>query len=216
LINGTVAGVRETSGVPGRPIPEARIAELRLAAEPAAWERVGFSVVDGSFAVGSVPISFGAETGWTVTGLPAAELDGLPTRIVYSFAAPEPAEHPIGATRIDHVVVLTPTLERTTAAFERAGIRCRRVREDGGPTGGMRQAFFRLGEVIVEAVEVPGEPGDPARFWGVTFAVADLDAAAERLGDLCAPIRDAVQPGRRIAPLKREAGLGLPVALISD
>jgi len=216
LVRGTVTALRETSRVPGRPIPEARIAELRLAAEPAAWERAGFAVVDGSFAVGSVPIGFGVETGWTVTGLPAAELDGLPTQIVYSFAAPESAEHPVGAIRIDHVVVLTPALERTIAAFERAGIRCRRVREDGGPAGDMRQAFFRLGEVIVEAVEVPGEPDDPARFWGVTFAVADLDRAAADLGDLCAPIRDAVQPGRRIAPLRREAGLGLPVALISD
>ena len=77
-------------------------------------------------------------------------------------------------------------------------------------------AFFRLGEVIVEAVEVPGELDEPARFWGVTFAVADLDAAVERLGELSATIRDAVQPGRRIAPLRKEAGLGLPVALISD
>ena len=205
--------------MPGRPIPTATIAELRLAADPGAWERAGFAVDGGTFAVGSVPIRLGAETGWTVTGLPAAELDGLPTRIVYSFAAPEPREHPIGAIRIDHIVVLTPVLARTSAAFERAGIRCRRVIEEGGPSGDLRQAFFRLGEVILEVVEAPGgqvEASDPARFWGVTFAVADIDRAAEHLGDLCAPVRDAVQPGRRIAPLRREAGLGLPVALISD
>jgi hypothetical protein len=28
-------------------------------------------------------------------------------------------------------------------------------------------------------------------------------------------VKDAVQPGRRIATVRREAGLGLPVALIS-
>ncbi len=192
--------------MPGRPIPEARIAELRLAADPAAWERAGFAVDDGAFTVGSVPIRLGAETGWTLTGLPAPELDGLPTQIVFSSAEPEAGEHPIGATRIDHLVVLTPALERTTAAFERAGIRCRRVREDGGPTGDMRQAFFRFGEVSVEAVEAPGDQlgsADPARFWGLTFAVTDLDRAAAQLGGLCGSIRDAVQPGRRIAPLKR-------------
>jgi hypothetical protein len=59
------------------------------------------------------------------------------------------------------------------------------------------------------------EPG-PARFWGITFAVADLDAAAALLGDRLGSIRDAVQPGRRIATIRREAGVGLPVALISD
>lgn len=202
--------------MPGRPIPEARIAELRLSADSAAWERAGFAVQDERVVVGKVAIRLCDETAWTITGLPAAELDGLPTGIVFPFAEPDPGAHPIGATRIDHIVVFTPKLQRTSVAFERAGIRCRRVREDGGPSGDLRQAFFRLGEVIVEAVEVPGDADAPARFWGVTFAVDDLDAAVERLGDLSAPIRDAVQPGRRIAPLKREAGLGLPVALITD
>jgi hypothetical protein len=55
----------------------------------------------------------------------------------------------------------------------------------------------------------------PARFWGITFAVEDLDAAAGMLGDRLGSIRDAVQPGRRIATVRREAELGLPVALIS-
>lgn len=187
-----------------------------MAAEPAAWERAGFALAGDLLVVGSVSIRLGGEMGWTITGLPAAELDGLPTGIVYSFEEPEPGEHPIGATRIDHLVVLTPALERTKVAFERAGIRCRRVREDGGPSGDMRQAFFRLGEVIVEVVEVPDGADEPTRFWGVTFAVADLESAVAGLGDLCSPARDAVQPGRRIATLKREAGLGLPVALISD
>ncbi len=79
----------------------------------------------------------------------------------------------------------------------------------------LRQGFFRLGEVILEAVEhAKVEPG-PARFWGITFAVADLDAAAELLGEQLGSVRDAVQPGRRIATLRKQAGLGLPVALIS-
>ena len=117
---------------------------------------------------------------------------------------------------MDHLVVFTPDLERTTAALEEIGVERRRVREveaDGSP---LRQGFFRLGEVILEVVEhADVEPG-PARFWGITFAVADLDAAAELLGDRLGSIRDAVQPGRRIATVRSEAGLGLPVALISD
>ena len=55
----------------------------------------------------------------------------------------------------------------------------------------------------------------PARFWGITFTTADIDAAAELLGDKLGRVKDAVQPGRRIATVRTEAGLGLPVALIS-
>jgi hypothetical protein len=70
--------------------------------------------------------------------------------------------------------------------------------------------------VILEVVQHGGvEPG-PAKFWGITFAVADLDACAELLGDDLGSIRNAVQPGRRIATIRPSAGLGLPVALISD
>jgi hypothetical protein len=46
--------------------------------------------------------------------------------------------------------------------------------------------------------------------------VADLDACAALLGGRLGEVRDAVQPGRRIATIRREAGLGVPVALISD
>lgn len=194
-----------------------RITELRLAVDSDAWGRAGFAVADDDLVVGTVPIRLGRAWGWTLFGVAAGvDLDGLPTEIADADQRPEPGEHPLGASRIDHIVVLTPSLQRTVEAFERAGIRCRRVREDGGPSGDMRQAFFRLGEVIVEAVEAGGGAADRARFWGVTFAVVDLDAAVARLGSNCAPVRDAVQPGRRIAPLRREAGLGLPVALISD
>jgi hypothetical protein len=44
--------------------------------------------------------------------------------------------------------------------------------------------------------------------------VSDLDALAERFGDLLSEIRPAVQPGRRIAPLRSKAGLGPAVAFM--
>lgn len=92
-----------------------------------------------------------------------------------------------------------------------------------GPTaaGAERQAFFRLGGAILEVVEHP--PGTPAaedtdapsRFWGLAFLVSDLDASAAHLGALLGEPRDAIQPGRRIATVLREAGLGLPVAFLA-
>src|SRR5215212_6808294 len=107
--------------------------------------------------------------------------------------------HANGVTEIDHVVMLTPDLERSIAALEDQGIDLRRIREGETGMGTFRQAFFRLGRPVLEVVEA-----------------ADMDDAAPRLlGDKLGRVKDAVQPGRRIATVRKEAGLGLPVALIS-
>jgi hypothetical protein len=199
-----------------------------LAADPDAWTASGFAVEDGVVRAGTVRLRLtGRDPGpgivsWSLRDAAASDLDGLPTAI--SDAAPaEPGRHPNGTERIDHVVVVTPDLERTTRALEAAGIERRRVREV--PTGErtLRQGFFRLGEVILEVVDgmpldPPAEPapGAPAAFWGLVFVVADMDAAAEQLGERVGTPRDAVQSGKRIATVRREAGLGVPVALIGD
>ena len=49
----------------------------------------------------------------------------------------------------------------------------------------MRQAFFRMGEVVLEVVggAEPDPGGGPARFFGIAITVEDLDAAVERAGD---------------------------------
>ncbi len=193
-----------------------------VGADPRAWEAAGFAVIDASAMAGEVALGFtdgrgGGILGWTLAGIDDRELDGLPAASTEDrdpLAVGQPA-HLNGTVKIDHLVVFTPELERTTEAFEAAGIECRRVREVELDGGALRQGFFRLGEVILEVVEhAKVEPG-PARFWGITFAVEDLDACADLLGEKLGSIRDAVQPGRRIATVRKEAGLGLPVALIS-
>ena len=148
-------------------------------------------------------------------GLPDGDVDGLPT--LGSDAPPRepapPSAHPLAAAGVDHVVVATPDLERTFSALERAGLERRRVRE-AGPDA--RQGFYVVGDAVLEVVG-PREPdGDrPASFWGLVLVVEDLDAAAGRLGPLLGTPRDAVQEGRRIATVRREAGLGLAVALMT-
>jgi hypothetical protein len=194
-----------------------RIEQLTIGADPAAWGRVGFAVDGHGTSVGSVGLHFDAGegiVGWRLDRADVQEIDGLP--FAPAAAARTAADpHPNGVTQIDHVVVLTPDLERTTDAFERLGVERRRLRKVETDDGTLRQGFFRLGEVILEVVEHRRvEPG-PARFWGITFAVENLDACAELLGNRLGPIRDAVQPGRRIATVRPAAGLGLPVALIS-
>ena len=199
---------------------EARIAELRLRADPGAWAAAGFEVAGDRTTIGTVPVRFGEAHGWALAGPDSSDFDGLPTSLGEAPAQADAGsvEHPNGAVAIDHVVVFTPSLERTIQAFEANRVRCRRIREVGPPEQQLRQGFFRFGEVIAEVVEVPADQAGldgAARFWGLTITVADLDGIVADLGPLCGAPRDAVQPGRRIATIKREAGLGLPVALIT-
>jgi hypothetical protein len=192
------------------------IEQLAVGGDPAAWEHAGFAVESSAMRTGSVPISLAAGEGilgWRLTST-SAEVDGLPVAQSAEAGADE-ADHPNGVTQIDHLVIFTPDLERTTGAFEGIGVERRRVRELDTGGGLARQGFFRLGEVILEVVEHPRVEEGPARFWGITFAVADLDATAELLGDRLGSIHDAVQPGRRIATVRAGADLSLPVALIS-
>jgi hypothetical protein len=158
-------------------------------------------------------------TGWALSGLPGdvMSIDGLHTEVV-EREAPMHADHPLGASSLDHVVVLTPDLERTSAAIgEATGFELRRIREFGST----RQGFHRLGErgsgaLIVELVERPDIPAGPAAFWGIVLIVDDLDAAFELIGpDRISPPKDAVQPGRHIATVRADVGLGLPVALMT-
>jgi hypothetical protein len=197
------------------------LSEIRLAADPAAWAAAGFEVVDGGCSVGGVQLEFVAGEGgivdWGLTGVKAAGIDGLPTRLAADPpAAGEDGAHPNAVSGIDHVVVMTPRLERTIEAFEEAGVELRRIREGETGMGRYRQAFFRLGRPILEVVEAADmDDGAPPRHWGITFTTEDIDAAAALLGERLGGVKDAVQPGRRIATVRKEAGLGLPVALIT-
>jgi hypothetical protein len=200
------------------------IASFEIAAEPDAWRRLGFEVgEDGRLGLGDVELRLageGAGRGIVACGLrgaPAGPIDGLPTLDDPQKGARHLYVHPNTAFRVDHVVVLTPDAPRTFAALEAAGSELRRVRETTAPDGSAaQQGFFWAGKVIVE-VGGPAEPsGDsPARFWGLTLAVQDIDAAAQLLGDRLGRVKAAVQPGRRIATVRREAGAGLPLALIT-
>ena len=168
--------------------------------------------------------------GWTLAGVPdegLTDVDGLATTI----GDPPPArvaasrrwraEHPIGALRIDHLVVMTPDLDRTVRAVERTlGLPLRRTRDGSASGRPVRQAFFRMGEVILEVVGPPiptrPEPAAPAAFFGLAVTVASLDAAFELLGpELLSAPKPAVQPGRLIATVRSAAGLQVALALMT-
>jgi hypothetical protein len=164
------------------------------------WQRLGFAPASP---LGDVALSFGAaalELG--VEGLAADRPDGLP--VVATDAGPAGhGAHPNAAAAIDHVVALTGDMDRTLAALRDAGLELRRERR--APA---RQAFFKLRTLILEVVEAPGRA--PA-LWGLTVVVEDLGA----LGPLVGEPHDAVQPGRRIATVRREAGLPTALAFMT-
>ncbi len=201
--------------------------ELIVADTPAAWRACGFAVEGDACVVGETRIRLAPDdggkglTGWSLRGVRGEELDGLVTA---RSDRPPPAEQPLhsnGISALDHVVAISSDLDRTVAALCEAGLDLRRIREELTPAGAPRQAFFRLGEPILEVVQAPAEAiertgGDrPAFFWGLAFIAPDIDATVASLGDRVSEVRDAVQPGRRIATLRRSAGLSLPVALIT-
>ncbi len=203
----------------------ASIDELKVADEPGAWSALGFAVEGDVCVVGDVRIRLaGAGAGrglvaWSLRGFGGGALDGLPTSRSEEPPPGEPPAHPNGITILDHVVAFTPALDRTVAALQGAGLDLRRIREEPTPAGAPRQAFFRLGAGILEVVQQPGEmiedAGGPAFFWGLAFVAPDLEATAAALGEAAGEPRDAVQAGRRIATLRRAAGLSVPVALMS-
>ena len=211
--------------------------EFQVADPAHAWTQAGFSVgADAVCRVGGVRIRLvGHDTGaapavtsdtgkgiigWSLRGLPSDNVigcvDGVPTTRSDVLAS-APAEHPNGVFAIDHVVLLSPDLSRTVASMAAIGVDPRRERD--AELGGrpIRQIFFRFGEVIVEAVGSPEASGEgPSTLWGLTYVVADIDATSAFFGDRTAPVKDAVQPGRRITTLRhRELGMSVRTAMIS-
>lgn len=205
-------------------MPALTTIELGGPVEP--WVALGLTIVDDdrpTITIGSVTLRFdgSAPGGINAPGISALGIDDLAEPVVLdglSFGAVAAGErgpaHPCGASLIDHIVVMTSSLERTCGAVEAGlGAPLKRIRE---VAPGVRQGFHRLGEVILEVVETPQVTEPSAAFWGLVIVVDDLDGWAAELGaDATSPAKTAVQPGRRISNVRREFGLPLPVAFMS-
>ncbi len=204
----------------------ARIGELVIGGSRANWAQVGINFShEGVFAIGEVLLRIDEALppgmhSWALSNIDSTvvSIDGISTT---GNVANDRIEHndaqgfvltPLG---IDHVVVNTPDLERTSLALHEAtGAELKRIRDAGN---GVRQGFHRLGDVIIEIVSAPSMPPGNASLWGFVLNVADVHEVAAYLGpDVLSPPKPAVQKNRLIATFRGAVGLGVPVALMSD
>jgi catechol 2,3-dioxygenase-like lactoylglutathione lyase family enzyme len=125
------------------------------------------------------------------------ELEGQRPRSKTTVAAP--------VTGLDHIVVSTEDPERAAALYgARLGLDMAldRTHHDWG-----QLMFFRCGDLIVEVVRRPVAGGDAThdKLWGLSWRVADIDAARARLmagGVEVSEVRHGRKPGTRVMSVR--------------
>ena len=200
-------------------MPELRT--LLVGDNPQGWEAAGFQVVNNTTTIGTINLRFvGGDkpgvTGMVFTDLTDGSIDGLVATATAAGPA-EPIEHPNRVSRMDHVVVMTPDIERTISALEAAGFEQRRTRDIPGAEPPRRQVFLWAGETILEVVGPVTPTGTgPASIWGLALTTDDMTAAVSALEDRMTAPKPAVQPGREIATVKtKDLGVSLALALMT-
>lgn len=203
-----------------------QLAEVVVGGVAEPWEALGFAVHGSRIALanGSIRV-IGGPAGvqlLVADGIDApVEVDGV---TVEPGAPTDPNEHPNGAFELDHVVITTDSLERTSAAVAAVlGLPQRRIREVGEGDARVRQAFHRFPRTphgtagcIVEIVESIRTRDSPPGLFGLVVTVTDLETLCDRLGpDMIGRPKSAVQPGRLIATVRSAVGIGFPLALMS-
>lgn len=149
-----------------------------------------------------------------------AETAGVKAFLIeHESGAPEPLDAPEGAvTSLDHIVINTPNPDRAAALFgARLGLDLALDRT--APEWKTRFLFFRTGGLTLEVINRLGEDHDASAndsIWGLTWEVADLEAAHERLldgGFDVSELRTGRKPGSRVFTI-RNGTLNVPTLFI--
>ena len=199
-----------------------RLVSVTAGGDCGRWLSLGLEPIDRGVRLGDVALL--VEDGpdglrsWRFTaadGVPP-EIDGIPTDWTPSSTVTSTIDgdrsgnelHPAlssiaggAVVAVDHVVVATDDLERTTAEIASAlGAPLRRIREAGN---GVRQGFHRLQNTVLEVVAASTFTGG-TRLWGLAITVDDLDSVVSSLqrslgqSAISTP-KSAVQTDRRIS-----------------
>jgi len=209
-----------------------RLTELVVSGTPAAWRAIGLNVNRSVGIVADVVITIHhnensalscsfSEEEISDTQPVIDSIDGAPMRLhhssgkemISSFAKTNSSDG-IAFIGIDHLVITTDDLGRTSAALEHAlGVPCARTRDAGHS---VTQAFHKLDNTIVELVAGPHVKHTGAKWWGFVLVVEDIDRWWKEVGESVAtPPRDAIQHGRKISTIHSSVGLGVAVAVMS-
>lgn len=112
---------------------------------------------------------------------------------------------------LDHVVIQSADMERAAALYGarlRLDMRLDRAMRD------RRLMFFRCGDAIVEIAHVKERTGD--FLWGLSWRVADAEAARTRLADAgldVSEVRQGMKPGTRVFTV-RDGACNVPTLMI--
>ena len=205
---------------------QARISELVVGGSAQNWASIGIAFdVDQRALLGDVVLRLNTAQApglhsWVLRGadVSVSSIDGVATSHaigVSQIAASVQADFDLGVIGVDHVVINTPDLMRTSDALTAAtGAPLKRVRDAGN---NMQQGFHRLGSVVVEIVTAPTMHPGPASLWGFVLNVKDIYAVANHVGpDVLSIPKPAVQAGKLIATFRSSVGLGVPLALMGQ
>ncbi len=125
--------------------------------------------------------------------------------------------HPNGVTAIDHIVLLSPDLDRTVKALGAA--RCATAPGTAGrtrrPADPADLLPLRCGDHRGRRFAGHHRRG-PSSLWGITYLVTDIDETAAYFDGRTTRVKEAVQPGRRITTVHhQEFGMSVRTAMLS-
>lgn len=171
------------------------------------------------------PVSTTADDGrvrdWIGARLDPKATGGLRILLMAAPAQPWPLATPAGdapVTELDHVVVVTPNVDRALAIYgAKLGLDLRLDREN--PKWDARQLFFKVGGTVIEmGAKIGVAPTDaPDRSGGLAWRVAEPHAAQARIaaaGFDVSEVRTGRKPGTHVFTVRNAPG-GAPTILLS-
>lgn len=171
------------------------------------------------------PVSTTADDGrvreWVGARLDPEATGGLRILLMAAPARPWPLAPPAAdapITQLDHVVVVTPNVDRALAIYgAKLGLDLRLDREN--PKWDARQLFFKAGDAVIEmGAKIGAPPTDaPDRSGGLAWRVAEPHAARARIaaaGFDVSEVRVGRKPGTHVFTV-RDAPAGAPTILLS-
>jgi catechol 2,3-dioxygenase-like lactoylglutathione lyase family enzyme len=157
----------------------------------------------------------GAERRWQTVPLSRTQTGGVPLFVIEHRSPADTlpmagtTDHAAAVHGVDHAVIMTTDADAACRLYrDQLGLRLAFDRSFA--ERGVRLLFFRVGGVTLElAAPLTATPDANARdrFWGISWRVADVDAARARLlgaGFEVSEVRAGQKPGTRVCTVRRE------------